>query len=260
MSALVIIPARFGSTHFPAKILANQTGRPLVQHVVDQVRQCKRVRDVLVATDDKRITDALTPFGTRCVMTSPNHKSGTDRVHEAATEVANGAACGLADDIVVNVQGDEPEIEPAIIDNLIALMDRDDISIATAATTFPTSADPADPNLVKVVTAKDGRALYFSRSPIPFPRDGGTGALPIAFGESTPSAAPPSSSSSPILQRLWRETEKLEQLRALEIGLSIHVLTVERATHGIDTAEQYRAFVRRRMLSTKGLEGARKEN
>ena len=90
MSAVVIIPARFGSTRFAAKILAAETGRPLVQHVVDQVRQCKRVREVLVATDDQRIVDALTPFGTRCVMTDVNHKSGTDRVAQAASEFEGG--------------------------------------------------------------------------------------------------------------------------------------------------------------------------
>ena len=108
MAATVIIPARFGSTRFPAKILASETGKPLVQHVVEQVRRCRRVRDVIVATDDGRIAEALAPFGTRCVMTAASHQSGTDRIAEVAR--------GLADESVVNVQGDEPEIEPDVID------------------------------------------------------------------------------------------------------------------------------------------------
>ena len=240
MSAVVIIPARYGSTRFAAKILAAETGRPLVQHVVDQVRQCRRVREVVVATDDQRIVAALTPFGTRCVMTDPNHKSGTDRVAEAASQLDGG----LADDILVNVQGDEPEIEPHIIDDLIDLMEQGSHAMATAATPFPKDADPADPNLVKVVTASDGRAIYFSRSPIPFPRDGVPPHYLLHLGLYTFRRAalmqfvaqPP----TPLEQ-----TEKLEQLRALEIGLPIQVLATARATHGIDTAEQYADFVRR---------------
>ena len=163
LSAAVIIPARYGSTRFAAKILAAQTGRPLVQHVVDQVSRCKKVRQLLDATDDQRIVDALAPFGTRCVMTSADHQSGTDRVAEAAAS--------LPDDIIVNVQGDEPEIEPEIIDSLIERMVNHDELMATAATAFPPSADPADPNLVKVMISQAGRAIYFSRASIPFHRD-----------------------------------------------------------------------------------------
>ncbi|MGA2499593.1 MAG: NTP transferase domain-containing protein, partial [Tepidisphaeraceae bacterium] len=110
MTAAVVIPARYASTRFPAKIIAAETGRPLAQHVVDQVRKCQRVREIIVAIDDQRISDALRPFGTRCLMTSPNHTCGTDRIAEVAQT--------LSDDIVVNVQGDEPEIEPNIIDDL----------------------------------------------------------------------------------------------------------------------------------------------
>ena len=110
-SAVIVIPARFASTRFPAKILASDTGKPLVQHVVERARRCRLVRDILVAIDDARIADALAPFGTRCVMTAVTHPSGTDRIAEVAG--------GLSDGIIVNVQGDEPEIEPTTIDDLI---------------------------------------------------------------------------------------------------------------------------------------------
>jgi 3-deoxy-manno-octulosonate cytidylyltransferase (CMP-KDO synthetase) len=239
LAATVVIPARYGSTRFPAKILASETGKPLVQHVVERARLASRVREVLVATDDQRIVDALRPYETRCVMTSPDHQSGTDRIAEVAR--------GLADEIVVNVQGDEPEIEPETIDALVERLETSADDMATAATPFPAGADVADPNLVKVVTALDRRAIYFSRSPVPFWRDRTTGDRPAYYLHLGIyayrrefllqfSSWPPTPLES---------TEKLEQLRALEHGRSIYVLTVDRATHGIDTAEQYAAFVKR---------------
>jgi 3-deoxy-manno-octulosonate cytidylyltransferase (CMP-KDO synthetase) len=240
LAATVVIPARYGSTRFPAKILANATGRPLVQHVVDRAKKCRLVSDVIVATDDQRIVDALRPFETRVVMTSPAHQSGTDRIAEVAR--------GLSSSIIINVQGDEPEIEPETIDALVQrLGSNPSDDMATAATPFARTADPKDPNLVKVVIGLDGRAVYFSRSPIPFWRE-------PEFSENQAyylhlgiyayrrefllqyAAWPP----TPL-----EKTEKLEQLRALEHGRSIYVLKVNRATHGIDTAEQYEAFVRR---------------
>jgi 3-deoxy-manno-octulosonate cytidylyltransferase (CMP-KDO synthetase) len=239
LAATVVIPARYASTRFPAKIIACETGRPLVQHVVDQVERCVRVRQVMVAADDRRIADALAPFGTRVVMTSPDHPSGTDRIAEVAR--------GLADEIVVNVQGDEPEIEPEVVDALIERLESSDDDMATAATPFPEHANVADPNLVKVAMGIDGRAMYFSRSPIPFHRDP-TGSprpayylhlgiyayrrkflLDFASWPATPCEV----------------AEKLEQLRALEHGRSIYVHTVKRATHGVDTPEQYARFVDR---------------
>ena len=245
MAATVVIPARYGSTRFPAKILASSTGRPLVQHVVDQALKCERVGRVLVATDDARIADALKPFGTQVVMTSPDHQSGTDRI----AEVARG---GLTDPIIVNVQGDEPEIEPEIIDGLIHLLedspaDGGPTDMATAATPFPAGADVNDPNLVKVVTGVGGRALYFSRSPIPFRRDPTSSGHPAYYLHLGIYAY-----RREFLLRFasWaptplEQTEKLEQLRVLEHGGTIRVLTVGRATHGIDTAQQYEAFVAR---------------
>jgi 3-deoxy-manno-octulosonate cytidylyltransferase (CMP-KDO synthetase) len=218
----VIIPARFGSTRFAAKILAAETGKPLVQHVVEQAQKCKRVREVIVATDDQRIVDALKPFKTKVVMTSPDHPSGTDRIGEVARD--------LRDDIIVNVQGDEPEIEPATIDALVA-------------------------RLSTGVVDQHGLALYFSRSPIPYPRDredrwtagiffllhqgiyGYRREFLLNFAKLPP---------TPL-----ETTEKLEQLRALEHGHRISVLVTERAVNGIDTPEQYQQFVTRYLKQTK---------
>lgn len=239
MAATVVIPARFGSTRFPAKILASDTGKPLVQHVVEQVRRCQKVRSIIVATDDQRIVDALRPFETHVVMTSPAHQSGTDRIAEAIAHVH--------DEIIVNVQGDEPEIEPEIVDGLIERLQTNVEDMATAATAFPAGADANNPNLVKVVMGLNGQAIYFSRSPIPFRRD------------ATDKLEPPYylhlgiyayrrqfllnyASWSPTPLEL---SEKLEQLRVLEHGRSIYVLKVDRATHGIDTPEQYADFVKR---------------
>ncbi|MCS7033988.1 MAG: 3-deoxy-manno-octulosonate cytidylyltransferase [Phycisphaerae bacterium] len=246
MSAVVIIPARYGSSRFPAKMLAADSGRPLVQHVVDRVRQCRRIRAVIVATDDQRIANALRPFGTHAVMTSPDHQSGTDRIAEVARE--------LSDEIIINVQGDEPEIEPEVVDRLVDRLEQGREPMVTAATEFPAGADPNDPNLVKVVLAGDGRALYFSRAPIPYRRD------------------PQSSGNAPFLLHLgvygyrrefllqytqWPQTpaeltEKLEQLRVLENGHPIHVLLVRRAVHGIDTPQQYQAFLARQRQACAG--------
>jgi 3-deoxy-manno-octulosonate cytidylyltransferase (CMP-KDO synthetase) len=240
LTATVVIPARFGSTRFPAKILASATGKPLVQHVVDQVLKCRRVRQVIVATDDKRIVEALRPFGTTTIMTSASHQSGTDRIAEVAKS--------LSDPIIINVQGDEPEIEPQIVDGLIGLLaEKPAAAMATAVTRFPAGQDVTNPNLVKAVVSLEGRAMYFSRSPIPYQREPNSAdraayylhlgiyayrrefLLDFASWPQTP----------------LEQAEKLEQLRALELGHQIRVLVVERATHGIDTPEQYEAFVKR---------------
>jgi 3-deoxy-manno-octulosonate cytidylyltransferase (CMP-KDO synthetase) len=247
----VIIPARYGSTRFAAKILAAQTGRPLVQHVVDQVSLCRRVREVFVATDDQRIVDALAPFKTKCIMTSPDHPSGTDRIAEAARKIS--------DDIIVNVQGDEPEIEPEIVDALIERMETGSESMATAATPYPQGADPADPNLVKVVISEQGRALYFSRCPIPYQRDPSS-TRPELFLHLGIYAYRRSVLEKFVTrpQTLAERAEKLEQLRALENDWPIYVLKVQRASHGIDTADQYADFVSRMIEKSRssGKDGA----
>ena len=239
MTAAVVIPARLGSTRFPAKVLASDTGKPLVQHVVERARMCKKVREVIVAADDQRIVDALRPFETRVVLTSSAHQSGTDRIAEVARS--------LSDDVIVNVQADEPEIESETIHGLIARLEKSSDDMATAATPFPAGADPNDANLVKVAIAPDGRAIYFSRCPIPFHRDATSApaaAYHLHLGIYTYRRA--------FLMQFanWKPTpleltERLEQLRALEHGRSIYVLKVGRATHGIDTPVQYKRFVER---------------
>jgi 3-deoxy-manno-octulosonate cytidylyltransferase (CMP-KDO synthetase) len=245
--ATVVIPARYASTRFPGKMLAAETGKPLVQHVVERVKQARRIRNVIVATDDHRIVAALKPFGTIVTMTAPEHQSGTDRIWQVVREWPG--------ELIVNVQGDEPEIEPQTIDALVERMEAGDDDMATAATPFPAGADPNDPNLVKVVVSLDGTALYFSRSPIPFYRDGvpppgdgyllhlGVYAYRWDFLSEYTSWEP-----SPL-----EKAEKLEQLRALDHGRRIAVIKVNRATHGIDTPEQYAAFVERfRQMSSRG--------
>jgi 3-deoxy-manno-octulosonate cytidylyltransferase (CMP-KDO synthetase) len=240
LAAIAIIPARFSSTRFPGKVIAAETGKPLVQHVVDQVRKCKGVSEVIVAADDERIVSALRPFETRCVLTDPNHPSGTDRVAEVTSQLKG-------DDLIVNVQGDEPEIEPSTIDSLVYFLKDSGYPMGTAATQFVPPADPRDPNLVKVVVSQGNRAMYFSRSLIPFQRDSAESPQPTyylhvgiyAYARAT-------------LIRLagWKPTpcemaEKLEQLRALEHDVAIGVVKVKQATHGIDTPQQYADFVKR---------------
>lgn len=245
--ATVIIPARLQSTRLPEKMILSATGMPLVQHVVEQVKRCSRVREIIVAADDVRIVDALKAFNTRVVLTDPNHPSGTDRIAEVARTIT--------DDLLINVQGDEPEIEPATVDALIERMSETGNKMGTVVTPFAKPVlsaaegprDPKDPNIVKAVLAIDGTALYFSRHAIPFHRDPAEKAptyyhhlgiygyrrdflLEFAAWPPTP------------LER----TEKLEQLRALEHGIRIDTITIPTAATGIDTPEQYAAFVKRR--------------
>ena len=220
-------------------MIAADTGKPLVQHVVEQAKKAKRVRNVIVATDDARIVEAVKPFGTVVTRTLQDHQSGTDRIWEVVREWPG--------ELIVNVQGDEPEIEPETIDGLVEHMESSEDDVATAATLFPSDQDVNNPNLVKVVMREDGRALYFSRSPIPFRREGNdpaNAAYYLHLG---------------VYAYRWdflrdfnkwpigelEKTEKLEQLRALEHGRSIYVMKIARATHGIDTPEQYAAFVKR---------------
>ena len=242
MNAIAIIPARYASTRFPGKPLLRETGKYLIQHVYEQVGRARLIDEVIVATDDERIAEAVRSFHGRAVMTRADHPSGTDRVAEVAR--------GLDAEIVVNVQGDEPEIEPSNIDTLVGLLAGDPtVRIGTLACPFPADADPSDPNAVKVVLDARGRALYFSRSLIPYPRD--TAGRPTVAGQwllhlgiyayrrsflLELAKLPP----TPLEQR-----EKLEQLRTLENGHAIAVGIVEKAAIGIDTPEDYAAFVRR---------------
>lgn len=259
MRAVAVIPARYGAVRFPGKPLAYETGKYLVQHVYEQARQATTVERVIVATDDERIAEAVRGFGGEVAMTRPHHFSGTDRV----AEVAAGLDC----EIVLNVQGDEAEMDPASIDLVVRLLTEEGtVQIATVACPFALlrDADPADPNAVKVVRDRRGRALYFSRAPIPYPRQRGEAKL-AALRDGMPHPAMASDSLNPYLLHLGlygfrravlaelcrlkptalEQIEMLEQLRWLENGYDIAVGVVERAYRGIDTPDDYAAFVRR---------------
>jgi 3-deoxy-manno-octulosonate cytidylyltransferase (CMP-KDO synthetase) len=244
MQVTAVIPARYASTRFPGKPLADRTGKFLIQHVYERAAAARRVGEVIVATDDERIVAAVRSFGGEAVMTRPDHPSGTDRI----AEVVRGIP-GDDDDIILNVQGDEPEIEPEYLDRLVErLAGRPSAELATLACQFPSGADPRDPNCVKIVVNRAGEALYFSRSRIPYPPDAGAagrgGGPLLHLGvyayrrrfllELTGWPATP-----------LEQIEKLEQLRVLEHGRAILVEIVERATVGIDTPEEYDAFVAR---------------
>jgi 3-deoxy-manno-octulosonate cytidylyltransferase (CMP-KDO synthetase) len=238
-AAIAIIPARMGSTRFPGKMLARETGKPLIQHVWEAVRRATSLSRVVVATDDPRISEAVRAFGGEAVMTDAAHPNGTSRLAQASLLL------GLAPDtLVANVQGDEPEVEPAAIDKAVTLCRVSGAEVATVASPFMPGEDPANPNIVKVVRRPDGRALYFSRSLVPFDR-AGSGAAPLkhvglyvyrhSFLKTYATLAP-----TPLEQ-----AEMLEQLRVLEHGYSIAVALHPCTTQGIDTPEQYRAFVER---------------
>lgn len=252
-NVLAVIPARYASTRLPGKPLLDRTGKPLIQHVYERVRQATLIDRIIVATDDQRIAAAVRQFGGEAVMTRSDHPNGTARIAEVVSETETGA------DIIVNVQGDEPEIEPGAIDELVLALQRDtDALMATLASDFPppeaseaSEDDPANPNIVKVVVGVTGRALYFSRSLIPYDRDGAGNVAPLkhlglyAYRQDfllTYAALPP----TPL-----ERAEQLEQLRALEHGYAIAVVRTAISHAGIDTPEQYEAFVRRQRLGSR---------
>jgi 3-deoxy-manno-octulosonate cytidylyltransferase (CMP-KDO synthetase) len=232
MKVIGVIPSRWGSTRFPGKSLYPIAGRPLVEWVVEAVKRAEELDEVMVATDDKRIADAL-EGKVKVVMTRADHPSGTDRVAEAA-----GAA---DDDIVINIQGDEPLIDPDLIDALVRRMKADSgWSMATAATPVRSMKDLQASTVVKVVLAEDGGALYFSRLPIPCRRDGvaelDSGLYLRHLGIYA--------YRGDFLRRLVKEppcllekTESLEQLRALYIGGRIAVIKTEDEGIGVDCPE-----------------------
>ena len=223
-----IIPARWASTRFPGKPLVNLRGKPLVQHVWERANRAKCVGRVIIATDDMRIAEAAFDFGAEVALTSPKHPTGTDRLAEVAGKLKSAA-------IILNVQGDEPDIAPSTIDRLVgALQDDPGLGMVTAANPVTDLADVQNPHVVKVVTDLAGRALYFSRSVIPHDRDGRRGIrylrhqgiygyrrkVLLAFVKWKP---------TPLEQ-----AEKLEQLRALEHGIAIGVIVVRRGSVGVD--------------------------
>ncbi len=247
-----IIPARYASSRFPGKPLADIAGMPMFWHVYQRAARCPEFCKVVLATDDARIAEAAHRLNVPCVMTRPDHESGTDRVYEAACLLgrAEGGASGAAlpdDAVVVNIQGDEPALDPRMLSQLVAPFRAaeggDRVRVATLAMTI-SAAEAASPDRVKVVTAANGDALYFSRAAIPFARDdsaqtGDAAAGPAYLGHVGLYAfrlealraftqLPPSS-----LER----REKLEQLRLLENGIPIRVVPTTYRTHGVDRPE-----------------------
>ncbi len=239
-----VIPARYGSSRFEGKPLADILGKPMIQYVYEGVRESKLIDEVIVATDDQRIMEAVNSFGGKAVMTSPTHFTGTDRVAEVAKK--------LKSEVVVNVQGDEPLIKGNIIDKAIRpLLSDDTLQLSTLMTRIEEVRDWLNPHIVKVVVDQKNFALYFSRSPIPFPRD-----LQIERLESNPFGT-----NRPLPKRVFKhigvyafrrkflllfskmkptpleKLEKLEQLRALENDYRIKVNPVDYEPICVDTPE-----------------------
>jgi 3-deoxy-manno-octulosonate cytidylyltransferase (CMP-KDO synthetase) len=233
----VVIPARYAASRFPGKPLAPIGGRPMIQWVWERARG-SGAQTVVIATDDERIRGVAADFGADCAMTAATHASGTDRIAEVVRQRAWGP-----DDIVVNVQGDEPQIEPRLIDELAeSLRLRPGIAIATAVAPVSSLAEFLDPNCVKAVRADDGRALYFSRAPVPWPRDGLDAGQPVRYEGAWRHVGIYAYRVASLLQfAAWPPshlelTEKLEQLRALERGMSIYLMTLSAAPPaGVDT-------------------------
>jgi 3-deoxy-manno-octulosonate cytidylyltransferase (CMP-KDO synthetase) len=247
MSSVVgIIPARYASTRFPGKPLADLAGRPMVQHVFLRACRATRLDEIMVATDDQRIFDTVLRFGGEVIMTSTSHQSGTDRLAEVARRLS-------AADIIVNIQGDEPLIAPEAIDAVVAPLLEDPTLVMTSVMTpMPDAIRAWDANIVKVVTDLQGYALYFSRAPIPAPREALTGPGPwkkhvglYAYRREfllELTALP----LSPLEQ-----LEKLEQLRVLEHGYRIKMVELaDDASIGVDTPadlERVRAVLENRL-------------
>jgi 3-deoxy-manno-octulosonate cytidylyltransferase (CMP-KDO synthetase) len=228
-SAIAIIPARFQSTRLPGKPVIEIHGKTLIEHVYRRVLCAKSVERILIATDDERIAKAVGKFGGEVIMTRFDHQSGTDRLAEAAAHLPS-------DTLVVNIQGDEPLIEPDVIDRAVAAARHRDAQIITVMTPLSDPAAIADPNRVKVVVDRNGFALYFSRSPIPYSPHGvpssGTTFLHLGLYVYRVEFL----KEFTKLDRAPLEiAERLEQLRALEHGFRIRVVEVESESWGIDT-------------------------
>ena len=228
MKAIAIIPARLASTRLARKILREINGRPMLAHVYQATRACTQLDDVIVATDSEEIAEVCRANGWNFRMTSPEHRSGTDRLHEVAQAIAA--------DVYINVQGDEPMARREHLDILLGLMARPDVQVGTLKT--PCAAeDVNNPNAVKVVTALDGRALYFSRATIPFDREK-SGSVPyfkhLGF-YAYRKAALDAFCSWPESQ--LERSERLEQLRFLDNGIAIYVAETPFDTVGVDTEE-----------------------
>ncbi len=238
MNATAIIPARYGSTRFPGKPLALIHGLPMIQHVCQRVAQATMVDRVIVATDDERIAAVVDDFGGEVMLTRADHSTGTDRLAEVAEKIKS--------ELIVNVQGDEPLIDPRMVDQaIVPLLQNRQIQMGTLAGPIAQLDDFYNPNVVKVVKNQSGAALYFSRSPIPFPRDLDA----VQLAKMLPQLGLLRHIGLYVYRRellleypSWPKTplenlENLEQLRALERGIELYVAETEFACHGVDTPE-----------------------
>ncbi|WP_437229668.1 3-deoxy-manno-octulosonate cytidylyltransferase [Planctomicrobium sp. SH661] len=248
-----IIPARLQSSRLPGKMLLRDSGKPLIQYAWEAASQSSRLNEVIIATDSEEIANVARGFGARVAMTG-DHPSGGDRIAEVVRR-----ECGNAT-LVVNIQGDEPELEPSVINDLVdSMLQRPDVEMGTLATPITEMAVLLDTSCVKVVCAADGRAMYFSRCPIPFYRDGNPQDLlnppeEIAALQRSPwllhlgiYAYQPDFllAITKMPRSRLEQMESLEQLRALEAGASILVKVVSHRSVGIDTAADYAAFLER---------------
>jgi len=239
-----IIPARYEAVRLPGKVLADIAGRPMIEHVYQRASQAQSLDQLLVATDDERIAQVVRDFGGRAVMTSPQHKSGSDRIAEVAAK--------LECDVVVNIQGDEPLIEPAAIDALTRpFATVPELRMSTLATRLEDYSNQLKPSVVKVVVDKEGFALYFSRAPIPHFRLDSSAEWPDNKPRQHPQSGlwplrhlglyaytrPTLLWLSSLPQTPLEVTEGLEQLRALENGCRIKVVEVEYQSISVDTPE-----------------------
>ena len=239
-----IIPARWRSTRFPGKPLHLIAGKPLLQRVWERCRKAKNLDSVIIATDDMRIAEAAFDWGAEVALTSPRHQSGTDRVAEVVRNAKQFA-------FVINIQGDEPLIDPHLIDRLVEKFHSDrKIDIVTAAHSFENSADASSPHQVKVVVDAAGRALYFSRAAIPFPRN------PSKIRYLRHQGIYGFRRDALLQFVKWKRgplerAESLEQLRALENGVNVHVLLTKHGSPGVDTPADAEAL-ERKLARAKG--------
>ncbi|HEV8315231.1 MAG TPA: 3-deoxy-manno-octulosonate cytidylyltransferase [Burkholderiaceae bacterium] len=227
MRAVIVIPARYGSSRLPGKPLADLLGKPMIQHVYERARLVPGVAEVVVATDDERVAGAVRGFGGRVEMTSPDHPTGTDRLVEVMQRVEG--------DAFVNVQGDEPLVRPGDISRLIEGLCAD-AAVQVGTLCHPLPADEAgNPNTVKVVVADNGDALYFSRAPIPYPRDTADAAHYLKHVGVYAYRRDVLAGYAALRQPMIEKAEQLEQLRLLAAGLRIRTYLVAPTGPGVDT-------------------------
>ena len=230
MKSIAVIPARYASTRFPGKVLADLGGKPILRHVWERTKRSK-ADTVLIAVDDPKVFEAARAFGADVVMTSPNHPSGSDRIWEAVRE--------RDAEVIINVQGDEPFVKPQVIDALIdAMSDAGAPDMATVAVPCPRAEFADNPNMVKVVMSADSYALYFSRSMIPFLRTGGTEMETFRHWGIYAYRREALARFVSLPEGNLEKCEKLEQLRALENGMRIKVIRTVYQSVGIDTPEE----------------------